>query len=138
MWPRSLPTSRPSHTCLAIVKARYVIVKFLKAVSSLAGLIVSPPSNMEDATCLICLELSALAAEMPGHNEARVVNEWQSTRSGRDTMAQTEQAARLTCSPLTVLTGSVLALASRGRLFAFEFKFDFEDEGEDAPLCTHR
>ena len=47
---------------------------------------------MEDATCLICLELSALAAEMPGHNEARVVNEWQSTRSGRDTMAQTEKA----------------------------------------------
>ena len=99
---------------------------------------------MEDATCLICLELSALAAEMPGHNEARVVNEWQSTRSGRDTMAQTEQAARLTCSPLTdrvstVLTGSVLALASRsrrGRLFAFEFKFDFEGEGEDSPLHT--
>ena len=95
-------------------------------------------------------QLSAQAAEMPGqparggpraggHNEARVVNEWQSTRPGRDTMAQTEQAARLTCSPLTVLTGSVLALASRsrrGRLFAFEFKFDFEDEGEDAPLHT--
>ena len=41
-------------------------------------------------------QLSAQAAEMPGqparggpraggHNEARVVNEWQSTRSGRDT-----------------------------------------------------
>ena len=45
-------------------------------------------------------QLSAQAAEMPGqparggprgHNEARVVNEWQSTRSGRDTIDQTRE-----------------------------------------------
>jgi hypothetical protein len=41
-------------------------------------------------------QLSAQAVEMPGqraggHNEARVVNEWQSTRSGRDTIDQTRE-----------------------------------------------
>jgi hypothetical protein len=37
-----------------------------------------------------------LSAQAPGqraggHNEARVVNEWQSTRSGRDTIDQTRE-----------------------------------------------
>jgi hypothetical protein len=79
------------------------------------------------------------------HDEARVMNEWQSARAGWDTMAKKAVGAcDLARSPIVsrdVLATYLLSLLTAGAggcspSTSFELKFDFEDEGEDAPLHT--